>query len=185
MSEVFQLWLPILATAIFIFIASSLIHMLFKWHNSDYRKLSNEDDVRAAIRAGSPTPGQYILPHCIEMKDMADPVMIKKFTDGPVAMITVRPSVAPTMGKPLVSWFIFTLVIAAIAATVAVDAFGIKGDSRSAAHLVGVVSFLVYAAGSFQMAIWMGKPWGSVGKDVLDSIIYAVISALTFWWLWP
>ena len=185
MSAISQLWLPIIATAIFIFIASSLIHMVFKWHNSDYQKVSNEDDVRAAIRAGSPPPGQYVLPHCVDMKDMADPAMIKKFTDGPVAFITIRPNAAPAMGGTLVQWFIFTLVIALIAATVAVDAFGIKGDSRSAAHLVGVVSFVAYAAGSFPMAIWMGKPWGSVGKDVLDATIYAVVSGLTFWWLWP
>lgn len=185
MNEVFQLWLPILATAVFIFIASSLIHMVFKWHNSDYQKLGNEDEVRAAIRAGSPAPGQYVLPHCVDMKDMADPAMIKKFTDGPVAFITVRPSAAPAIGGALVNWFIFTLVIAIVAATVAVDAFGIKGDSRSVAQLIGVVSFLAYAAGSFQMAIWMGKPWGSVGKDVLDAVIYAVVSGVTFLWLWP
>ena len=60
MSGIAQLWLPILSTAALIFIASSLIHMVFKWHNADYKKLANEDDVRAAIRATSPAPGQYV-----------------------------------------------------------------------------------------------------------------------------
>ena len=42
MNAILHLWLPILATAVMIFIASSLIHMVFKWHNADYRKLANE-----------------------------------------------------------------------------------------------------------------------------------------------
>ena len=68
-----QLWLPILAAAVFVYIASSLIHMVFRWHNSDYRKLGNEDEVQAALRKGSPTPGQYVFPHCTDMKAMRDP----------------------------------------------------------------------------------------------------------------
>lgn len=57
------LWLPILVAAVLVFVVSSLIHMLFEWRNSDYRKLPNEDHVLAALRAGSPAPGQYVLPH--------------------------------------------------------------------------------------------------------------------------
>jgi hypothetical protein len=30
----------------------------------------------------------------------------------------------------------------------------------------------------------MGKPWTSVAKEVLDAVIYAVITALTFAWFW-
>ena len=51
MNAIAHLWMPILVTAVLIFVASSLIHMVFKWHNSDYRKFDNEDDVRAAVRA--------------------------------------------------------------------------------------------------------------------------------------
>ena len=57
-----QLWIPIILSAVCVFLASSLIHMVVKWHASDYRALSNEDEVRAAIRKGSPSPGQYVLP---------------------------------------------------------------------------------------------------------------------------
>ena len=45
--------------------------------------------------------------------------------------------------------------------------------------------FLTYFGGSVQMAIWMGKPWSTVAKDLLDSLIYGTISALVFMWLWP
>ena len=185
MNDVFSLWLPILATAVFIFIASSLIHMVFKWHNSDYKKLSNEDEVRATIRSGSPAPGQYVVPHCTDMKDMGGAEMQKKFIEGPVAFLTVRKNGAPTMGTALTLWFIYSLLVAAAAACIASGTFSLKADPRQAGQLVGVLSFMTYVGGSIQMGIWMGKPWGSVAKDALDGFIYAVISALTFMWLWP
>ncbi len=185
MDTVSMLWMPVVATAILIFIASSLIHMVFKWHNSDYRKLANEDDVRAAVRAGSPAPGLYVLPHCADMKDMAGEAMQKKFIEGPVALLTVKQSGAPGMGKALLLWYVLNLVIAAIAACLALGAYPGHANAQPAAHLGAIVTFLAYFGGSVQMAIWMGKPWGSVAKDLLDCIIFAVITGCVFAWLWP
>ena len=180
-----QLWLPILVTAVLVFVASSLIHMVFKWHNSDYRKLSNEDDVRAAIRAGSPAPGQYVLPHCADMKAMQAVEMQKKYSEGPIGFLTVKENGPPAMGGALAKWFVLNLVVATIAAAVAVQVYGLQGSAHYAGHLVGILSFLTYAGGSVQAGIWMGKPWISVAKDLLDAAIYAIVSNLVFWYLWP
>ena len=103
----------------------------------------------------------------------------------PVAMLTVRKSGPPEMGTCLGLWFVFTLGVAAFAACVASSAVGSGGNTKMGAHIVGMLSFIAYGGGSIQMGIWMGKPWGSVAKDMLDSVIYAVISALVFMWLWP
>ena len=185
MSGIAQLWLPILSTAALIFIASSLIHMVFKWHNTDYKKLANEDDIRAVIRAASPSPGQYVLPYCADMKDMQGDAMQKKFVEGPVAFMTVRESGPPTMGTALSLWFVYCVIIATVAGALAVHVYGLNANPNRAGHLVGIVSFLAFVGGSVQMGIWMGKPWSSVAKDALDGFIYAFISALTFMWLWP
>jgi hypothetical protein len=185
MSAIAQLWMPILVTAVLIFIASSLIHMVFKWHNSDYLQLANEDDVRAAIRASSPTPGQYVMPHCVDMKDMGSEAMQKKFAEGPVAFLTVRKNGSPEMGSTFVMWFAFTLAVAAIAGWLAMTAFTGKANANAAGQMVGFISFLAYGGGSVPLGIWMGKPWGSVAKDLLDALIYGVISGLVFIWLWP
>jgi hypothetical protein len=185
MSALPQLWLPILATAVFIFIASSLIHMVLKWHNSDYRKLANEDDVRAAIRAGMPAPGLYVLPHCAEMKDMQNADVMQKFVEGPVGFVTLRQPGSPRIGASLIQWFVFTVVITAAAAGLAVQTYGIGGNAHHAAHMIGVVTLLVYSSGSVPEGIWMAKPWKSVLMHGIDGAIYATISALTFMWLWP
>lgn len=180
-----ELWLPILVTAIAVFVASSLIHMVFKWHNSDYRKLANEDEVSAAIRAGAPAPGLYLLPHCADMKAMLEEPMQKKFRDGPVALLTVKPPGPPAIGGALLKWFLLTLVLATVAGLTVRHIYAPGSDSKAAGHLVGLLSFLAYGCGSVQNGIWMGKPWASVAKDLLDAFIYGTISGLVFWQLWP
>jgi hypothetical protein len=180
-----QLWMPIIASAVLVFIASHVIHIVIKWHNSDYRKLANEDDVRAAIRAASPAPGQYVVPHCLDMKDMGTPEMQKKFVEGPIAFVTLRPSGMPSMGRTLALWFGYTLAIGVIAAYLASRALPSTASFGQVCRLVATVAFVAYAGGSVQMGIWFGKPWGSVVKDVADGLIYGVITGATFAWLWP
>ena len=185
MNILLALWLPILVTAVLVFIASSLIHMVFKWHNSDYRKLANEDEVTAALRTGAPAPGQYIVPHCNDMKEMQDEAMQKKYRDGPVGILTLKSPGPPAMGAALAKWFALNVLVAAIVAAVAAQLFGLSGEAHRASQVIGVLTFLTYAGGSVQAGIWMGKPWASVGKDLLDGAIYAIISAITFRMLWP
>jgi len=186
MNDVIQLWLPVLVTAVGVFVASSLIHMVFKWHNSDYKKLTNEDEVMATLRAGAAGPGQYVMPHCIDMKQMQDEAMQKKYREGPVGFITLVKCVgAPNIAPQLIKWFIYTVFVAFIAGHIALRALGADSESHHAGHLVGLISFLTYAGGSVQQGIWMGKPWTSVAKDLLDALIYGTVGAFVFMWLWP
>ena len=180
-----QLWIPIVAAAVGIFIASSLVHMVFKWHNADYRKLANEDDVRAVVRASSPAPGQYVIPYCSDMKLMQTPEFQQKFKDGPVAFLTVRPSGPPTIGPALGQWFVLNLVVALLVAYLASKSLPSTASFLQVCRIVGTVTFMAYAGGSISGAIWMGKPWASAAKEVLDAFIYGLVSAVIFGWLWP
>src|SRR5690349_10597754 len=125
MNALLALWLPILLSAVVVFVISSAVHMVFKWHASDYNGFTNEDAVRDAIRAGNPKPGRYVVPHCADMKDMATEVMQKKYREGPIGHITLAPAGLPNMGKSLGSWFLFTLVIATVAAGLGTQVFGL------------------------------------------------------------
>lgn len=185
MNTLLALALPILVAAALVFVASSLIHMVFKWHNSDYHKLPNEDAVRAALRAVATAPGQYVLPHCADMKAMQGAEMQQKFLEGPVGMLTLKANGPCNMGSALFGWFVFNVVVATLVALIAAHVFGIPGNAHRAAHLAAVLSFLTYAGGAVQAGIWMGKPWLSVAKDLLDGAIYGVVTGLAFCWLWP
>ncbi len=186
MSALATLWMPILATAVAIFIASSLIHMVFKWHNSDYRALANEDAVRAAINAGAPSPGLYVIPYCKDMKDMGSETMQKKFVEGPNALVTVRANGLPNMGSFLGQWFVLTLgVAAAIALVTACVVPAGAANASNAGCLAGMMTFLAYVVGSACNSVWMGKTWASTAKDALDAAIYGVITGAIFMKFWP
>lgn len=185
MISLFSLWLPICLSAVLVFLASSLIHMVFKWHNSDYRALPNEDEVREALRKGTPAPGQYVLPYCPDMKEMNAPAMQKKFEEGPVAMLYLKAPGQPKMGPALGGWFLFNLVIAFVVAYVTSRTLPVQAHYLQVFRVAGTVAFLAYAGNAAQASIWMGKPWRSAAKEILDGLIYGLVTAGTFGWLWP
>ena len=186
MNALLSLWLPILLSAVTVFVISSLIHMVIKWHASDYNGFTNEDAIRAAINAGNPKPGPYVVPHCPDMKDMGSEAIKKKYAEGPVGHITLMAPGAPNMGKYLGLWFLWSLVIATVAAFVAVKIYGLDhAPVRGAAKLVGVITFIAYGFGTVTESIWMGRRWSSSAKNLLDAALYAVGSGLVFCWLWP
>jgi hypothetical protein len=179
------LWLPILLSAVFVFIASSVVHMVLAYHNRDYVKLPNEDAVRAAIRSGNPEPRQYIIPYCPSMKEMSAPEMQQKMKEGPMAVLNLRPIGAISMGPSLAQWFVFALVISYVTAYVAAHSLAPGTDYLHVFRIVGAVAWLGYAGGQIPAAIWMAKPWSVTSKEVLDGLIYGLVTAGTFGWLWP
>jgi hypothetical protein len=179
------LWLPVLLSAVLVFILSSIIHMVLKYHASDYRRLANEDAVRAAIRGGNPAPGQYVTPHVADMKLMDTPEVKQKFAEGPVAVMYLRKPGAVSLGPSLGAWFLFSLVVSFFVAYVASHVFGPGAPYLDVFRIVGATAFLAYAAGQVPNAIWMGKPWSVTMKDVFDGLLYGLVTAGTFGWLWP
>jgi hypothetical protein len=180
-----SLWLPILVSAVLVFVVSAIIHMVLKYHNSDYTRIPNEDAVRAAIRAGNPPPAQYVLPYCPDMKDMEKPEMKQKYIDGPVAVMNVLPTGVPRMGKYLIQWFIFILLVSFFIAYIAAQSIPAGARYLEVFRVVGAVGFLVYGLGAAPESIWMGKPWKVTWKGALDGLAYGLVTAGAFGWLWP
>jgi len=180
-----QLWLPILVSAVLVFVASSLIHMVVKWHNSDYLTLSNEDEVRAAIRKTNPAPGQYLLPSISDMSQLKTPEVQRKFTEGPVGFLALKKSGTPNMAPALVQWFVFALVVSIFAAYLGSRTLSLGTQYFKVFRVAGTIGFLGYAAGAVPAAIWMGKPWRSAEKELADGFIYGLLTGGAFGWLWP
>jgi hypothetical protein len=111
--------------------------------------------------------------------------MKQKYIDGPVAVMNVlRPGV-PSMGKYLTQWFLFNLVVSLFIAYVAARAIPRGAEYLHVFRIVGAVGFLAYGAGQIPAAIWMGKPWKVAWKEVFDGLVYGLVTAGTFGWLWP
>ena len=180
-----RLWVPILLATLAVFIVSSLVHMVVKWHNSDYRRLPNEDEVREAIQKGHPEPGQYVMPYCMDMKQRNDPEMIKKYMDGPLGMVYLMAPGLPPMGKSMAAWVGFNLVIAGGVAYLLSRTLAPGTPCRQVFRVAATLCFLIHAGGAVPGAIWMGKPWRVAWKEVGDALAYGLASGAAFAWLWP
>lgn len=186
MAFVHQLWLPILLSAVICFLASSAIHMALKWHNAEYRKLPDEEAVRAAFHKTPVAPGQYVVPWCMEPAERNSEATKKKYAEGPVALLWVMPNGLPNMGKSLGLWFVFLLVVSFFVAYLAGHVIPAGPHQYlKVFRVVGTAAFLAHGFGQVSGSIWMGKPWSATFKDLLDALIYALLTAGTFGWLWP
>ena len=179
-----QLWLPMLLSAVIVFVASSLVHMVLTYHRSDYAKLPNEDAVGAALRSGNAAPGQYLIPH-MSMAEMRSPEGIEKFKKGPVGMVILRQAGSPGMGKNLIQWFVYSLAVGLFVAYVTGRTVAPGAAYLAVFRVAGAVAFLAYAGGAPIDSIWRGQPWSVTVKAMFDGLVYALLTAGTFGWLWP
>ncbi len=185
MVSILSLWLPILLSAVFVFVVSSLIHMLLGYHANDYRKLPDEDGVMDALRKFNIPPGQYHFPRAASMKDMNAPDFQAKVKKGPNAMLTVWSGANPSMAGNLLQWFVYSLIIGIFAAYVAGRALGPDAHYLAVFRFAGVTAFASYALGGWQETIWYKRPVSVALKNTFDALLYALVTAGTFGWLWP
>jgi len=178
------LWLPILLSAVIVFIASSIMHMILPYHKSDYRQLPEEDKLLAALRSAGLKRGLYIFPFCTH-KDMKSPSAIEKYTQGPVGMMTIFPSGPPAMPKFLGMWFAYCLIIGLFVAYLTGHTVAPGTRYLAVFRVAGTAAFLAYGLGHLSNGIWKGQPWNVVIKELIDGLVYASLTAGTFGWLWP
>lgn len=185
MTPLASIWLPILLAAVIVFVVSSLIHMVSPWHKSDHPPLANEDQVLDALRPLAIPPGDYLLPRPRTAAEMRSPEFVEKRRRGPVLLMTVMPNGGSSMARSLVLWFVYSLVIGLFAGYVAGRALPPGTDYLQVFRFVGATAFLGYAAALWQMSIWYSRSWATTIKATVDGLIYALLTAGTFGWLWP
>lgn len=180
-----ELWLPILLSGVLVFVASAILHMLLPYHRSDVAKMEVEDAVLAEIRRAGVPPGEYGLPHAT-MEDMKSPEYVEKRSAGVVAFVTVFSGGPPSMGKELAQWFVYCLVVSVFAAYLTGRALGAGPvDYLEVFRFAGTVAFAGYALALWQESIWWKRPWSTTLKNTFDGLVYALLTAGVFGWLWP
>jgi len=185
MVSIISLWLPILLSAVAVFILSSIIHMVFAYHNNDFSKLPSEDQAMSDLGKANIPPGDYVMPYAANNKERQTPEFLEKMNKGPVAFITVFESGPPKMGKQLVLWFIYCIIVGIFAAYVAGRALGPEDPYLSVFRFAGVTAFAGYGLALLQNSIWYKRNWAATFKSIFDSLIYALFTGGIFGWLWP
>lgn len=179
------LWLPILLSAAIVFVASSIIHMLLGYHNSDWSSLDREDGVLDALRPFALKEGDYVAPRPKSMADLNTPEFKAKVEKGPRIMLTVMGPSSGSMLKSLFLWFIYSLVIGIFAAYVAGMTLAPGADYMDVFRITSTVAFAGYALALWQSWIWYARGLASTLKTTFDGLVYALLTGGVFGWLWP
>ena len=185
MTGLTALWLPIVLSAVLVFLVSWVLHVLLPWHKGDFLAVPSEDRVMDALRPFGIPPGEYMVPRPPSMEDCKKPEWKEKFAKGPVLMMTVLPNGMMSMGKPLMQWFIYSIVVSLFAAYVAGRALPAGTEYLPVFRFAGVTAFLAYTAALWQASIWHGRSWATTFRSSVDGLIYGCLTAGVFGWLWP
>lgn len=185
MTPLSALWLPIVLSAVAVFVLSSIIHMMTGLHKHDFLKAPDEARLSDAIRALDLPPGDYMVPKPSSMQDMKSPEFVERIKRGPNFMMTVFPGTWSGMGKQLALWFVFSLVVSLVAAWVAGTAVGPGADWHPVFHYAAITAFMGYAGALWPQAIWYRKNLGATLRGTLDGLIYAVATGFILGWRWP
>lgn len=185
MVSIASLWLPILLSAVAVFIASSIIHMLLPYHRNNMAQVPNEDKFRDSHRELEILPGEYMFPHACSAKDMETEEYNKKLSEGPVGILVQLPNEPWPMGKSLIQWFIYSLLMGVFAGYIAVNSLQVGANYLEVMQMAGAAAFGGYALGHFQNSIWWFRAWSTTFKFIFDGLVYALLTGGVFGWLWP
>ena len=185
MVSIFSLWLPILLSAVAVFIISSVIHMLLPYHRSDFGKLPDEDKVMNALRPFNIPPGDYVMPCAGGCKEMKSPEYNEKLNKGPLAFLTVLPTAKRSMAGNLILWFIYSIIVGIFTAHITSRAVMPGAEYLKVFRFAGCTAFIGYSIALLQNSIWYSRNWCATLKSMFDGLIYGLLTAGVFGWLWP
>ncbi len=184
MVPITALWLPVLLSAVLVFVVSSVIHMFTPWHKGDVRGVPGEEDVMAAVRRAKVSPGDYVLPYAGSMEAMKDPAYQARLQAGPALFLTVWQGTT-NMGPQLIGWFVYSIVVSVFAGYLAGAALPAGAAYLDVFRFAGTTAFAGYALALPQNSIWWKRGWGFTVRSMIDGLVYGCLTAGAFGWLWP
>ncbi|WP_420633856.1 hypothetical protein [Candidatus Palauibacter sp.] len=180
------IWLPILLAAGLVFVASSVIHTVLNYHRTDFGSVPDEDGVMDALLEFEIPPGDYSFPHPTDKEMLKSEAFREKATRGPTGFMTLLPSGDPfNMGRQLVQWFIYCIVVSLFAGYVTGLALGPGTAYMEVFRMSSTVAFGGYGLAHMQRSIWYSQAWGTTARNMLDGAVYGLLTGGAFGWLWP
>ena len=179
------LWLPLLVSAVVVYLLSSVMHMVLRHHRTDFSKLPSEATALEGFRKANVPPGDYFFPCPDNYADLNTPEMQEKFKQGPVGYATVLPSGPWTMGTSLAQWAVYCVAISAFVAYLASRTLTPGTEFMQVFRVAGTLAFLGYSGAQPVQSIWSKRRWSTTWKHVADGLVYALATGLVFAFFWP
>jgi hypothetical protein len=184
MVPVTSLWLPVLLSAVLVFVASSVIHMFTPWHRGDIRGVPGENEAMDTLRRLKVAPGDYVMPYAGSAEAMKDPAYAARLQAGPAVFLTVWRGTT-NMTNQLVAWFLYSVVVSIFAGYIAGAALPLGASYLDVFRFAGTTAFVGYALALPQQSIWWRRNWGFTIRSMIDGLLYGCLTAGAFGWLWP
>ena len=182
MADLFALWLPILLSAVAVFIASSIAWMALPHHKPDIQFVEDEPPLLEAVK--DLKPGQYMFPGCASANDLKDPAIKARWEAGPWGMVLLR-GAQPNFARNLLSVFILYIVVGVFVGYLGTIALNDGADFMSVFRFTGTAAVMAYCLGGIPNAVFFGRSCRAVCMDIIDGVVYGLITGAIFAWLWP
>ena len=183
MTFVAQLWLPVLISAVLVFVLSAASHMVLPWRRNEWGRITEFGALQAALRGLG--PGLYAFPSAPDRRDQMKPEWTERWAKGPSGWLTVAPPGPIRMGRNMGLSLLAFLFVAFSVAYVTFHSLGPAPRALAVFRVVGTVAFLSFGFGPVFNSIWYHRPWTAYAADLIDALLFALVMAATFGWLWP
>ncbi len=184
MVTLISLWLPILIASVLVYITGIVLYMVLPFHSKHFAKLPDEDAVIDALRTQDVKLGQYMFPGAESREECTTPEWIEKTNQGPVGFLFVMPP-GTSMSRHFIFHALFIFAISVMAGYMGSASLSPGAEYLEVFQVVGAATFLGHSFGHFPNAIWHGFSWKLTWIRVFEGLLYALLTAGIFAWLWP
>ena len=184
MELLIPLWLPIVLSTVVVWIISAIVWMALPHHKRDFITLPDEDGFMDAVRKSGIKPGNYIFPDFRDPKVMKSETTQKALNEGPVGHLSVWPTPL-TMGSKMFATFIVYLVVSILIAYLTRVALPGPASFAKVFQVAATAGILAYCFSFIPNAVWFGSYKRTIVANVVDGIVYGLITGALFAWLWP
>ncbi len=125
------------------------------------------------------------MPLATNPKEMGTAAFKEKMKKGPVLFMTVRPNGMPSMTSNFIGWFVYCLVVGIFAAYISGRALQPGAHYLQVFRFAGCTAFIGYSLALWQNTIWYSRNWVTTLKSTVDGLVYGLLTAGVFGWLWP
>lgn len=181
--SIVALWLPILLSAVIVFVAAFVTWTVLPHHRSDWVSIPKEETLLVALRGLELGRGQYVFPRAATAEGAKEEGAKEKLAAGPVGSLIIAE--APNMKRSLIQYFLFCLFVAFMIGYIGHAAIPASAGYLHVFRVLGTVGFLAFSSAEIPAAIWYGRTWSSVWKSVIDGLVFGLLCGGVFGWLWP